>query len=69
MAEFCLDCFNKLEGTQLTRWQVSRSWGKDLCEGCGQMKRVVMDYDRAAYSNTSPHQISRNRSRKIFPRG
>ncbi len=49
MSEFCLDCFNKLEKTQLTRWQVSLSWGKDLCEGCGQIKRVVMDYDHTAY--------------------
>ena len=27
MAEFCLDCFNKLHGTNYTKWDVVLSWG------------------------------------------
>ena len=39
MAEFCLDCWNKLNGTHYTPDQV---WlEEDLCEGCGQWKPVV----------------------------
>ena len=33
MAEFCLDCLNRLEGTCYTKWDVSLSWSKDICEG------------------------------------
>ena len=32
MAEFCLDCLNRLEGTCYTKWDVSLSWSKDICE-------------------------------------
>ena len=42
MAEFCLDCLNKMDGTHYTKWDVKLSWGVDLCEGCGEMKRVVI---------------------------
>ena len=41
MAEFCLDCWNKLNGTHYTPDQV---WlEEDLCEGCGAWKPVVVD--------------------------
>ena len=41
MAEFCLDCWNKLNGTHYTPDQV---WlEEDLCEGCGEWKPVVVD--------------------------
>ncbi len=41
MAEFCLDCWNKLNGTCDTEddWVISKDL--DLCEGCGQWKHVV----------------------------
>ncbi len=42
MAEFCLDCFNKLNGTNYTKWDVELSWGKDFCEECCEFKRVVI---------------------------
>ncbi len=44
MAEFCLDCWNKLNGTKLTEYDVVLSGedDKDLCEGCGQWKQVVI---------------------------
>ena len=40
MAEFCLDCLNRLEGTCYTKWDVSLSWSKDICEGCSQLRRT-----------------------------
>ncbi len=44
MAEFCLDCLRKLDHKDYPRWQVRLSLTKDLCEGCGQWKRVVMGF-------------------------
>ena len=42
MAEFCLDCWNKLNGTHYTPDQV---WlEEDLCEGCGEWKPVVVGF-------------------------
>lgn len=42
MAEFCLDCWNKINETQETkrRYVLSRDW--DLCEHCGQYKRLIV---------------------------
>ena len=46
MAEFCLDCWNKLNGTHYTPDQV---WlEEDQCEGCGQWKPVVAALRQAA---------------------
>lgn len=42
MAEFCLDCFNKMENCNLKKRHVVLSSFDDLCEGCGEYKRVVM---------------------------
>lgn len=42
MAEFCLECFNKMNGTHLTGLQVIREF--DLCEGCGEIKPCVVRY-------------------------
>jgi len=42
MAEFCLDCLNKLNGSKDSKWRYVMSWEKDLCEECGQLKRVVI---------------------------
>ena len=41
MAEFCLDCFNEMNGTHYTKSEVLLE--EDLCEGCGQIKPCVMD--------------------------
>jgi hypothetical protein len=30
MAEYCLDCWNKLNETKDSRWRYVLSWGKDL---------------------------------------
>jgi len=42
MAEFCLDCLNKINETHDRKWRYILSWGKDLCEECGEYKRVVI---------------------------
>ena len=42
MAEFCLDCLNRLDDTCYTKWDVIRSWRKEICEGCGQPRRTVI---------------------------
>lgn len=42
MAEFCLDCWNKINGTQDSKWRFVLSWGKEICEECGQYKKVIV---------------------------
>ncbi len=41
MAEFCLDCWNRLNKRKLKKNQVVLSEELDLCEGCGEMKYVI----------------------------
>lgn len=41
MAEFCLDCLRKIDNKDYWRIQVKLSKDLELCEGCGQMKRIV----------------------------
>lgn len=44
MAEFCLDCFNKLEGTDYYEDEVTLGYDDlDLCEGCGQIRPCVVE--------------------------
>lgn len=41
MAEFCLSCFNELNGTHYTKGEV---WlEEDFCEGCADWKPCVME--------------------------
>lgn len=41
MAEFCLKCFNKLNGTN---YQPDEVWlEEDFCEGCGDWRPCVLD--------------------------
>lgn len=42
MAEFCLDCLNKLEGTHFTEQDVILE--EDFCEECGKIAPCVMRY-------------------------
>lgn len=46
MAEFCLDCWNKLNETSLTEKDVVISKDLWLCEGCGKVKNVIDCYER-----------------------
>lgn len=41
MAEFCLECLNKLDNTQDSKWRYVLSRDLELCEECGEFKRVV----------------------------
>lgn len=44
MSEFCLECFKQLDpnanelNTTLSNWA-------ELCEGCGQIKKIVISFD------------------------
>lgn len=42
MAEFCLDCWNKMNETKdpPARYVLSRD--TEICEGCGEYKQVVV---------------------------
>ena len=42
MAEFCLDCWNEINETQDSKWRYLLSIGKELCEECGEFKRVII---------------------------
>ena len=42
MAEFCLDCWNKINETQDSKWRYVLSRDKDFCEECGQYKQVIV---------------------------
>lgn len=42
MAEFCLDCLNKINGTNYDESKYIISDDLDLCEGCGEWKPVVV---------------------------
>lgn len=45
MAEFCLDCLNKISETNYKRWQVKLFKDLDLCEECGEYKRCVCRFN------------------------
>lgn len=45
MAEFCLDCYNKLHKSNLKKKDVTLS--KDLCEGCGKIKGTIDNIKKA----------------------
>ena len=42
MAEFCLDCWNKLNKKDFTEKDYVLSRELDLCEECGQWKPVIV---------------------------
>ena len=44
MAEFCLDCWNKMNHIRLTEEDVILSEDLDLCEGCATMQPVIVIY-------------------------
>ena len=44
MAEFCLDCFNRLNDTKLTDKDVVLE--EDFCEGCSQIKPCVIAIEK-----------------------
>lgn len=42
MAEFCLKCWNELNGKDYTERDMILSDESDLCEGCGKVRPVVV---------------------------
>ncbi len=46
MAEFCLDCWNKLNETNDSKRKYVISKDLDLCEGCGEYKHVIVRMKR-----------------------
>jgi hypothetical protein len=47
MAEFCLECLNRMNGTHYTKEQVELEEG--LCEGCGEVKPCVIRIRRQVW--------------------
>ena len=46
MAEFCLDCWNKLNNSSFTEREYVLSDEPDLCEECGEWKPVIVTVRR-----------------------
>lgn len=44
MAEFCLECLNKLNNTQLNESDIILSDYEEFCEGCAGYKKIVITY-------------------------
>ena len=44
MAEFCLDCWNEINGTKHSKRKYVMSKELDLCEECGEWKQVIICY-------------------------
>ena len=42
MAEFCLECWNKINETNDPARKYHLSWSRDLCEECGKYRRVIV---------------------------
>ena len=42
MAEFCLDCWNKINHINDKKGKYILSYDLELCEGCGEYKRVII---------------------------
>ena len=42
MAEFCLECWNKMNDTNHSKIKYIISKDCDVCEGCGQLKNVIV---------------------------
>ena len=42
MAEICVECWNKMNETQESKWRYALSWSRELCEECGQYKHVIV---------------------------
>ena len=42
MAEFCVDCWNKINETEHSAHRFILSQDEELCEECGRFKRVIV---------------------------
>lgn len=55
MAEFCLECYKRINGMADGERRYILSKDLDLCEGCGKWKPVVVQERR--YYATAPFKI------------
>ena len=51
MAEFCLECWNRINGTKDSGRKYMLSKELDLCEGCGEWKPVIIVERKTYYMN------------------
>ncbi len=42
MAEFCLECWNRINGSDDSKRKYVFSKELELCEGCGEWKKVII---------------------------
>jgi len=49
MADFCLDCYNKMNGTNYRVKDVTLDDELDLCEGCGEWKPCVLRLEPSGF--------------------
>ena len=57
MAEFCLDCWNEINGTSDPAKKYILSKELDLCEECGEWKNVII-IERKYYYIRKARQIA-----------
>lgn len=56
MAELCKDCFYKYNPNCSLLLEISKD--KELCEGCGEIKRVVIGFKRNYYTDILDFALS-----------
>ncbi len=70
MAEFCLDCWNKMHHTDFVEKEARLSRTLTLCEGCGDYKRVLEDmpFRKRCYKqkSVSPMEVFFSKWKKQF---
>ncbi len=64
MAEFCLECLNKINDAHDGRWRYIMSLDVDLCEECGEYKRVVITEHIISRAQKMLAEIIRNVKRR-----
>lgn len=60
MAEFCLRCLNEMDNTNYTKRDVHLSLFRELCEGCGDTRRVVVAIRRGHEQPYRPQAMYRD---------
>lgn len=50
MAEFCLECLRRVDGVNHDEDDFVYSEELELCEGCGEMKHIVVKYREETFT-------------------
>lgn len=64
MAEFCVDCWNELNDSNNSEKDFILSEHLDLCEGCGELKNVIIIEREFTFSEMLKH-VSKFIKKKI----